>query len=88
MPTDTRTIVPAGSGLPSAWRGATARACAIPADACAADFNGDGAVNTQDVLAFLNAWTSGGEGADFNDDGTINTQDVLAFLNAWTAGCG
>lgn len=59
----------------------------LPGNGCVADFNGDGAVNTQDVLAFLNAWTSGDPRADFNDDGTINTQDVLAFLNAWTAGC-
>jgi len=57
------------------------------APACAADFNDDGAVNTQDVLAFLNAWTSGNARADFNGDGVINTQDVLAFLNAWTTGC-
>ncbi|MDQ7012777.1 MAG: choice-of-anchor B family protein [Planctomycetota bacterium] len=54
---------------------------------CAADFDGDGTVNTQDVLAFLNAWTAGDSSADFNNDGTVNTQDVLAFLNAWTAGC-
>jgi hypothetical protein len=54
---------------------------------CAADFNGDGAVNTQDVLAFLNAWTAGDGRADFNGDGTINTQDVLSFLNAWNTGC-
>ena len=54
---------------------------------CHADFNGDGAVNTQDVLAFLNAWTSHDPRADFNGDGVINTQDVLAFLNAWAAGC-
>ena len=26
---------------------------------CAGDFNGDGTVNTLDVLAFLNAWSSG-----------------------------
>ncbi|HZW08449.1 MAG TPA: GC-type dockerin domain-anchored protein [Phycisphaerales bacterium] len=56
-------------------------------DECEADFNGDGNVNTQDVLAFLNAWTAGDSSADFNGDGNINTQDVLAFLNAWTAGC-
>ena len=54
---------------------------------CIADFNGDGTVNTQDVLAFLNAWTSGDSSADINGDGTVNTQDVLAFLNLWTAGC-
>jgi 6-phosphogluconolactonase (cycloisomerase 2 family) len=55
--------------------------------ACAADFNGDGEINTLDVLAFLNAWTSGDPSGDFNGDGVHNTLDVLAFLNAWNAGC-
>ncbi len=58
-----------------------------PGAGCPADFNGDGDVNTLDVLAFLNAWASGDPRADFNGDGDINTLDVLAFLNAWTAGC-
>ncbi|MFG0260025.1 MAG: GC-type dockerin domain-anchored protein [Phycisphaerales bacterium JB041] len=56
-------------------------------DICEADFNGDGTVNTLDVLVFLNAWTAGDSAADFNDDGTVNTLDVLAFLNAWSTGC-
>jgi hypothetical protein len=56
-------------------------------ESCAADFNGDGAVNTQDVLAFLNAWAAGDGRADFNGDGVISTLDVLAFLNAWSGGC-
>ena len=56
-------------------------------DSCVADFNGDGTVNTQDVLAFLNAWNAGDSSADINGDGTVNTQDVLAFLNLWNAGC-
>jgi len=56
-------------------------------DGCPADFNGDGAVDTQDVLAFLNAWASGDASADFNADGEVNTLDVLAFLNAWSGGC-
>ena len=55
--------------------------------ACPGDFNGDGVVNTQDVLAFLNAWTSDDPSSDCTGDGNINTQDVLCFLNAWTAGC-
>ncbi len=54
---------------------------------CRADFNGDGSVNTLDVLAFLNAFTSGDQRADFNGDGVINTLDFIAFLNAFTAGC-
>jgi hypothetical protein len=58
-----------------------------PPNDCIADFNGDGAVNTQDVLGFLNAWSAGDSSADINGDGTVNTQDVLAFLNLWSAGC-
>ncbi|MCL4741153.1 MAG: PQQ-binding-like beta-propeller repeat protein [Phycisphaerales bacterium] len=58
--------------------------CAGP---CPADFNGDGVVNTLDVLAFLNAFTSGDPSADFNGDTVVNTLDVLAFLNAFTQGC-
>ena len=54
---------------------------------CIADFNGDGNVNTQDVLAFLNAWNAGDSRADINGDGSVNTQDVLAYLNLWNAGC-
>ncbi|HYC78655.1 MAG TPA: GC-type dockerin domain-anchored protein [Phycisphaerales bacterium] len=54
---------------------------------CRADFNGDGQVNTQDVIAFLNAWNADDSAADFNGDGQINTQDVIAFLNAWNIGC-
>jgi hypothetical protein len=58
--------------------------CGAP---CPADFNADGAVNTLDVLSFLNAWSAGDPAADFNGDGAVNTLDVLAFLNAWSAGC-
>ncbi|HZW09196.1 MAG TPA: GC-type dockerin domain-anchored protein [Phycisphaerales bacterium] len=58
-----------------------------PPEPCVADFNGDGSVNTLDVLAFLNAWNARDPAADINGDGNINTLDVLAFLNAWTAGC-
>jgi hypothetical protein len=54
---------------------------------CPADFNRDGGVNTQDVLAFLQAWANGLADADFNGDGSVNTQDVIAFLGAWVAGC-
>jgi len=52
-----------------------------------ADFNGDGEVNSLDVLAFLNAWMAGDNAADFNGDTVINTLDVLAFLNAYNTRC-
>lgn len=54
---------------------------------CGGDFNGDCNVNTQDVLAFLNAWVANQRSADCNGDGNINTVDVLCFLNLWASGC-
>ena len=54
---------------------------------CTGDFNADEAINTLDVLAFLNAWSAGDPRADINGDGTVNTLDVLAFLNAWSGPC-
>ncbi len=54
---------------------------------CQADFNGDGVVNTLDVLAFLNAWSARDPRADINGDGVVDTRDVLAYLNLWSAGC-
>ncbi len=58
-----------------------------PLDACPPDINGDGVVNTQDVLEFLNAWADGEPSADWNGDGTVDTRDFLAFLNDWVEGC-
>ena len=55
--------------------------------ACSADFNGDGLVDTRDVLAFLNAWAASDPASDCDANGAIDTRDVLCFLNAWTAGC-
>jgi hypothetical protein len=54
---------------------------------CAADFNGDGVVDTRDVLAFLNAWTTQDASSDCDGNGDIDTRDVLCFLNVWTTGC-
>ena len=59
----------------------------VAAERCAADFDGNGTVNTLDFLAFMNAWTAKKAEADFDGNGTINTQDFLVFLNAFTAGC-
>lgn len=64
-------------------------------DDCVADWNGDGSVNTQDFLAYLNNWSTQrlancGNGvcsADLNGDDAVNSQDFLAFLNLWTGGC-
>ncbi|VAX39671.1 hypothetical protein MNBD_PLANCTO03-2170 [hydrothermal vent metagenome] len=54
---------------------------------CVADFNGDGFVNTQDVLAFLGAFVAGDPSADVNGDGTVNTLDFIMYLGLWNARC-
>lgn len=58
-----------------------------PPDDCIADFNGDGTVNTVDVLSYLNKWAAKDASADINGDGTVNTLDFILFLNLWNEGC-
>jgi len=55
--------------------------------ACAADINGDGALDFFDVSQFLNGFTAMDPAADFNGDGNFDFFDVSAFLGAFTAGC-
>ena len=52
------------------------------------DVNGDGVVNTADLLALLGAWGSCPEPpedcpADFNGDNVVNTEDLLILLGNW-----
>ncbi len=54
---------------------------------CAADINGDGALNFFDISDFLALFGDGDLGADFNNDGDLNFFDISAFLEAFGAGC-
>ena len=48
------------------------------------DVNGDGIVNTEDLLLLLAAWGEcQGCPEDLNGDGVVNTTDLLALLAAW-----
>jgi subtilisin family serine protease len=48
---------------------------------CPADFDGNGVVDTADLLFLLGAW--GTPAGDVDDDGDTNTADLLALLGAW-----
>ena len=48
---------------------------------CPADFDGDGDVDTADLLYLLAAWGTGD--GDVDDDGDTDTADLLALLAAW-----
>ncbi|MBC7773345.1 MAG: hypothetical protein H7210_12685 [Pyrinomonadaceae bacterium] len=54
---------------------------------CAADFNDDTVVNSQDFFDFLTAFFASAPNADFNNDGFINSQDFFDFLAAFFTGC-
>ncbi|MFZ4574723.1 MAG: GC-type dockerin domain-anchored protein, partial [Phycisphaerales bacterium] len=54
---------------------------------CLGDFNNDGGVDGDDVIAFFNAWDAGTITADVNQDGAVDGDDVITFFNAWDSGC-
>jgi len=56
-------------------------------DACRADVNGDGVVNSDDFFAFLDLFVSGDSRADLDGDGVIGADDFFAFLDLLAAGC-
>lgn len=52
---------------------------------CPPDFNCDGALDSNDFFAFLDAFFGGD--ADFNGDGVTTSDDFFDFLGAYFAGC-
>jgi uncharacterized membrane protein len=65
---------------------------------CAADFDGSGFIDSDDFVAFVNAFTLGctdvGQpdpactlSADFDDSGFVDSDDFVAFVNAFEIGC-
>lgn len=57
------------------------------AQACYADFDGDGSLDLFDFLAFTNAFNAGDGTADCEADGAFDLFDFLCFSNAFNAGC-
>jgi CubicO group peptidase (beta-lactamase class C family) len=53
---------------------------------CPGDFDGSGAADLFDFLAFVNAFNAGDDRAEFSGDGVLDLFDFLAFINAFN-GC-
>ncbi|MBM4108345.1 MAG: hypothetical protein FJ255_05960 [Phycisphaerae bacterium] len=74
--------LPSGEGAPGGsalWR--------FRVEGCPADWNGDGAVDFNDFLEFLNDYNAGAPRADLNADGVIDFNDFLEFLNRYNTPC-
>jgi hypothetical protein len=52
-----------------------------------ADFNGDGGIDSDDVIGFFGAWDAGNPDADFNGDFGVDSDDVIGFFARWDRGC-
>ena len=50
------------------------------------DFNGDGSVDTEDLLELLNAFSTNDVAYDLNNDGRVDDEDLLIFSYWWYYG--
>ncbi len=78
----------AGSGLLSlACMGPADEPCGWRANACPADFNGDGRVDADDIVAYFADFNREDRCADLDDDGEVGPADAAAFFFGWDRGC-
>jgi hypothetical protein len=56
-------------------------------DSCEQDVNGDGVVDFNDLLEYLNLYNASNPRADINLDGVIDFNDLLDFLNLYNTPC-
>jgi hypothetical protein len=55
---------------------------------CAADVNGDGALNILDFVAFPGLFVGGDPGADCDGNGALNVLDFVCYQGVFVGGCG
>jgi len=56
----------------------------LPNPTCAADFNHDGTVNVNDLLAVIADWGAAAcNPTDLNGDGAVNVSDLLQVIGSW-----
>lgn len=70
--------------LPTDGRSATAMQDVVVVDGLAADIDGDGFVNGNDLAILLAAWGTNDPAADIDGDGVIGGGDLGTLLAAWT----
>ncbi|HZW11101.1 MAG TPA: GC-type dockerin domain-anchored protein [Phycisphaerales bacterium] len=49
------------------------------------DCDGNGVIDTRDVICFLNQWNARDPDSDCDGNGVVDTRDVICFLNLWNA---
>ncbi len=54
---------------------------------CPADWNNDGVVDFNDLLAYFNDYNAGSPRADLNGDGVVDFNDFLQYLNYYNTPC-
>ena len=54
---------------------------------CPGDYNDDGGVDGDDVIAFFADWDMGIINADLTNDGGVDGDDVIFFFERWDSGC-
>ncbi len=54
--------------------------------ACAADYDGSGGVDGDDIVGFFGDWQQGAECADVDDSGGVDGDDIASFFGVWQAG--
>ncbi len=59
----------------------------VAGDLCPADADGNGVLDTLDVLRFIPWYFEGDQRADLDDDGAVTVADLLAFLALYTEAC-
>jgi hypothetical protein len=55
--------------------------------ACYADCDGNGTLNVDDFICFINAFSSQDPYADCDNNQTLNVDDFICFINAFSQGC-
>jgi hypothetical protein len=60
-------------------------ALAAATGVCPSDWNADGGVDGDDVIAFFTQWDA--NEADYNASGGTDGDDVIAFFSDWDSGC-